>query len=48
LRSGALAATADKHDQELAQFIEERRQAAIMQIEKLRDEPRPAWNGEHD
>jgi hypothetical protein len=40
------------HDQELAQIIEERRQQALLQIEKLRGEPRPAWpngrNGEHD
>jgi hypothetical protein len=46
------------HDQELAQLIEERRQEALLQIEKMRrEEPRPedtraAWpngrNGEHD
>jgi hypothetical protein len=50
LRSNMLATKQDTHDQEMAQFIEERRQEAILQIEKMREEPRPTWpNGrKHD
>jgi hypothetical protein len=41
------------YDAALAEIIEERRQAALLQIEKMREEPGPAWpngrNGEqHD
>jgi hypothetical protein len=43
LRSNMLATAQDTHDQELAQLIEERRQAALLEIAKLREEPRPAW-----
>jgi glutathione S-transferase len=29
-------------------LIEERRQAALLQIEKMREEPRPAWPNERN
>jgi hypothetical protein len=35
-------------DHELVQLIEERRQAALLQIEKMREEPRPAWPNERN
>jgi hypothetical protein len=57
LRSTALASAQDTRDHELLQLIEERRQAALVQIAKMRETPMPegaraAWpngrNGEHD
>jgi hypothetical protein len=53
LRSNALASAAakDTRDHELLQFIEERRQAALVQIAKMRERPEVGdngRNGEHD
>jgi hypothetical protein len=43
LRSNALASAQDTRDQELLQLIEERRQKALVQIAKMREEPMPVW-----
>jgi hypothetical protein len=42
LRSNMLASAQDTRDQELLQFIEERRQEALVQIAKMREQPGPA------
>ena len=39
LRSNALATAQDTRDHELVQLIEERRQKALVQIAKMREEP---------
>jgi hypothetical protein len=42
LRSNALTSAQDTRDNELLQLIEERRQEALVQIAKMREEPGPA------
>jgi hypothetical protein len=42
LRSDALAAAKDNRAADLEQFIEERRQKALVMIAKMREEPLPA------
>jgi hypothetical protein len=42
LRSNMLATAQDTRDHELLKIIEERRQAALLQIEKMREQPGPA------